>query len=106
MAPTRRRDDARRGLGLEFGNQVLVLKAARRLAASGLGVVLSTHDPDHAFARASRVHLLAEGATRAVGARREVLTPEVPTRTYGLPVAVEQLVDGHPVCVVAKDLLQ
>jgi iron complex transport system ATP-binding protein len=84
---------------LDFGNQVLVLKEVRRLAAAGLGVVLSTHNPDHAFACASRVHLLADGATRAAGVPREVLTPEVLTRTYGVPVAVEQLANGQPVCV-------
>jgi iron complex transport system ATP-binding protein len=83
---------------------VLVLKEVRRLAAAGLGVVLSTHNPDHAFACASRVHLLADGATRAAGVPREVLTPEVLTRTYGVPVAVEQLANGQPVCV-AEDLL-
>jgi iron complex transport system ATP-binding protein len=90
---------------LDFGNQVLVLKEVRRLAAAGLGVVLSTHNPDHAFACASRVHLLADGATRAAGVPREVLTPEVLTRTYGVPVAVEQLANGQPVCV-PEDLLE
>ena len=43
---------------LDFGNQVLVLAEIRRLAASGLAIVLSTHDPDHAFSVASRVALL------------------------------------------------
>jgi len=89
---------------LDFGNQVLVLKEVRRLAAAGLGIVLSTHNPDHAFACATRVHLLAEGTTRAAGVPGEVLTPEVLTRTYGVPVAVERLGDGHPVCV-PTDLL-
>ena len=40
---------------LDFGNQVLVLGEVKKLAASGLGIVLSTHNPDHAFACASRV---------------------------------------------------
>jgi iron complex transport system ATP-binding protein len=86
---------------LDFGNQVLVLKEVRRLAASGLGIVLSTHNPDHAFACATRVHLLAEGTTRTAGVPREVLTPEVLTRTYGVPVSVERLGTGHHVCVPA-----
>ena len=35
---------------LDFGNQAVVLRQVRRLRASGLDIVLSTHDPDHAFA--------------------------------------------------------
>jgi iron complex transport system ATP-binding protein len=84
---------------LDFGNQALVLTEVHRLAASGLGIVLSTHNPDHAFAYATRVHLLAEGTTQAAGPPREVLTPEVLSRVYGVPVAVEHLANGTPVCV-------
>ena len=50
------------------------------------------------------MHLLAEGITRAAGVPRGVLTPEVLARTYGVPVAVERLGDGHPLCV-PTDLL-
>ena len=32
---------------LDFGNQVVVLAEVKRLAAQGLTIVLSTHDPDH-----------------------------------------------------------
>jgi ABC-type cobalamin/Fe3+-siderophores transport system ATPase subunit len=46
---------------LDFGNQVLVLSEVRRLAARGTGVILATHDPDHAFAIASRVALIRNG---------------------------------------------
>ncbi len=35
---------------LDFGNQALVLREIRRLVAQGLGIVISTHKPDHAFA--------------------------------------------------------
>jgi iron complex transport system ATP-binding protein len=52
---------------LDFGNQVLVLAEIRTLAASGLAIVLSTHDPDHAFSVASRVALLDGGRLVAQG---------------------------------------
>jgi iron complex transport system ATP-binding protein len=84
---------------LDFGNQVLVLAEIRKLKAKGLGIVLSTHNPDHAFAAATRVQLLAEGTTRAQGVPTQVLTPEVLTQVYGVPVAVERLDSGHHVCV-------
>ena len=44
---------------LDFGNQVVVLSQVRRLADRGAGIVLSTHDPDHAFAVAHRVGAVA-----------------------------------------------
>ncbi len=84
---------------LDFGNQVLVLTQVRKLAASGLGIVLSTHNPDHALACATYVHLIADGRTQASGPPAEVLTRENLSQTYGVPVAIEQLPGGHRVCV-------
>lgn len=89
---------------LDFGNQLLVLREVRKLADAGLGVVLSTHNPDHAFACASRAHLLADGATQAAGPPEQVLTPALLSRVYGVPIAVERLPDGRHVCAPAVPL--
>ena len=86
---------------LDFGNQVLVLTEVQRLAASGIGIVLSTHNPDHAFACATRAHLLAEGTTQTAGAPIDVLTPQILSSVYGVPVTVERLAGGRHVCVPA-----
>lgn len=83
---------------LDFGNQVVVLNEIRRLAARGLGVVLSTHNPDHAFVCANTVLVLHEGAARAMGPPREVLTAALLSEVYGVAVEVEQLPSGHYVC--------
>src|SRR5262249_21665140 len=50
---------------LDFGNQVVVLSEVKRLAARGLAVLLSTHDPDHAFSISDRVALLDRRAPAA-----------------------------------------
>jgi iron complex transport system ATP-binding protein len=84
---------------LDFGNQVLVLREVARLAASGLAVVLSTHDPDHAFAVAHQVALLHEGALIASGPPTAVLTPQRLAQVYGITVTVERLAGGQTVCV-------
>ncbi len=84
---------------LDFGNQALVLREIKALAARGYGIVLSTHDPDHAFACASAVALLHGGRLIATGPPRAVLTPARLQAVYGLPVAVERLAGGHTVCV-------
>ena len=83
---------------LDFGNQVVVLSEVKRLAAQGLAVLLSTHDPDHAFSISDRVALLDRGRLIEQGRPQEVLTPERLRQVYGVPVAVERLSQGQTVC--------
>ncbi|MCL3883956.1 ABC transporter ATP-binding protein [Marivita sp. GX14005] len=88
---------------LDFGNQAQVLAQIRMLArdaASGsCGVILSTHDPDQAFALEARVLLMAHGGCRAQGMADEVLTDAALSAVYGLPVSVERTSSGRRVCL-------
>ena len=52
---------------LDFGNQVRVLEHIQALARSGIGVLLSTHDPDQAFLCATRVAMLHGGRLARLG---------------------------------------
>jgi iron complex transport system ATP-binding protein len=72
---------------------------ARRNKPAGLGIVLSTHDPDHAFAAGSRVLLLHDGRVVADGAPKDVLTKARLEQVYGVPVDIETLADGRVTCV-------
>jgi len=83
---------------LDFGNQVVVLSEVKRLAAQGLAIVLSTHDPDHAFSVGHRVALLDGGRLVAQGVPHEVLTPERLRSVYRVSVVVERLSRGQTVC--------
>ncbi len=83
---------------LDFGNQILVLTQIRKLARAGLGIVLSTHNPDHAFACGTRVLVLSEGAALAEGPVADVLTAELLSSVYGVTVTVEELATGHRIC--------
>jgi iron complex transport system ATP-binding protein len=84
---------------LDFGNQARVLTVVKGLAQRGLAIVLSTHDPDHAFAIGARVLLLHEGRVIADGAPGEVLTRQRLQQVYGVPVSIETLADGRCICV-------
>ncbi|MPY75825.1 MAG: ATP-binding cassette domain-containing protein [Alphaproteobacteria bacterium] len=86
---------------LDFGNQALVLREVRRLVGKGFGLVISTHNPDHAFACATRVALLHDGGVMAAGAPADVLTPDHMLRMYGVTVTIERLADGRTVCAPA-----
>ena len=55
---------------LDYGNQVRIIGEIARLSRSGYGIVLSTHNPDHAFAVADKVTLTTAASWRAAGRRR------------------------------------
>jgi iron complex transport system ATP-binding protein len=84
---------------LDFGNQARVLSEIAHLAAAGgHGVILSTHDPDQAFALDAEVVLMHGGRIAAQGAPAAVLTPGRLTEVYGVPVTVERTESGRLVC--------
>jgi iron complex transport system ATP-binding protein len=87
--------------GLDFGNQVRVLERIKRLAASGISILFSTHDPDHAFLCAQRALLLAEGRALEIGTPPDVIRPDTLERLYGVSVQVLKLQNGGHTCLPA-----
>ena len=73
---------------LDFGNQARVLDRVLGLAGQGMGVLLSTHNPDHALACADRVLLLHGGRIVAEGVPEAVITSENLKKLYGVEVDV------------------
>ena len=73
---------------LDLGNEVRVLERVRALKDRGLAVVLSTHDPDHAFIAADVVALMADGGIVAFGAPDKTITPDLLRRLYRVAVSV------------------
>jgi len=73
---------------LDFGNQGKVMREIRALAASGLGVLFTTHDPNHAMRAADRAYLLKQGSRLAEGVTGSVLNRGQLEALYGAPVDV------------------
>ena len=71
---------------LDFGNQGKVMREIRSLAASGHGVLFTTHDPNHAMRAADRAYLLRDGARVAEGTVGAVLNREQLMMLYDTPV--------------------
>jgi iron complex transport system ATP-binding protein len=86
---------------LDFGNQVRVLERIAQLAGSGIAILFSSHDPDHAFLAARRVLLLAEGRVLEAGTPREVIRPDTLERMYRVSVQVLPLPGGGHTCLPA-----
>lgn len=72
---------------LDFGNQLRILDTVRRLAERGIGVLLSTHQPQHVLQVADRIALMSAGSLQALGPAYEVATPEHLATLYGVDVA-------------------
>ncbi len=81
---------------LDFGNQARVLEEIARLRQAGIGLLVSTHHPEHAFRIADRALLLAKGSLVAQGPVEATLTSANLTALYGRPVevATARLADG------------
>ena len=84
---------------LDFGNQVRVLQKIAALGASGIAILFSSHDPDHAFLCARRALLLAEGRVLEIGTPRDVIRPDTLERMYRVSVQVMPLPGGMHTCL-------
>jgi iron complex transport system ATP-binding protein len=86
---------------LDFGNQLRVLAQVSALARGGMTVVLSTHDPDHAFHVADRVAMLHGGRLVRLGPPDEAVTRDSLREVYGVEIEVVAIAGGRRVCVPA-----
>jgi iron complex transport system ATP-binding protein len=84
---------------LDFGNQVKVLEKISSLADTGISVVFSSHDPDHAFLGAQRALLLGEGRVLEIGAPKDVVRSDTLKRLYGVDVQVVPVGNDRHTCL-------
>lgn len=71
---------------LDFGNQIKVLRQIRSLAEKGIGVVFTSHFPNHAFLCASQVAVIKNKQQLLIGPVEEIVTKEVLEEIYGIEV--------------------
>lgn len=90
--------------GLDLHNQAQILALLRKLVADGLGVLLTTHHPDHALYLADSVVLMGASDVRS-GPAESLLSDEGLTRLYGIDVQTityEQAGGGSRRAIVTK----
>jgi iron complex transport system ATP-binding protein len=73
---------------LDVRNQVLTLRIVRTLAKTGMTMIMTTHDPNHALWFGGSAALIKNGRFLAVGPAAEVMTEARLTETYDVDVAV------------------
>jgi iron complex transport system ATP-binding protein len=73
---------------LDYGNQIRVLQIVNTLRQSGYAIVMSAHNPDHAFLSATHAAVLSEGRIVALGDPHSVITSESLSKLYGARIRV------------------
>lgn len=73
---------------LDFGNQIRVLEQINNLAKKGLGVIMTSHFPDHAFLCSTKVALMHKNIKFIIGNMDEVITEENLKSAYGVNVKI------------------
>ncbi|MDO3646177.1 ABC transporter ATP-binding protein [Nocardia mangyaensis] len=76
---------------LDLRNQARVLTVLRALADDGMAVVMTTHHPDHALHVAERSMLMVSPDDQRIGPTRELLTGELLTEMYGVPIVTADI---------------
>jgi iron complex transport system ATP-binding protein len=75
---------------LDYGNQLRLLMTISGLSSQGYSILLSTHNPDHAFLFARRVLALHNHELAGLGSPAEVLTSELIQKLYGIKVRLRK----------------
>lgn len=88
--------------GLDPAHQLDAADLFRRLADSGVGVVVTLHDLSMALRMSDRIVVLAEGGVLADDPPASALTPEVLRRAYGVEATLTEGPGGPLIDVIRR----
>ena len=73
---------------LDFGNQLKVLQQVKALQSQDIGIILSTHNPDHVFLCDSKVAVVKDHTIAALGTPDEVMTEALLKDLYEVEIKI------------------
>ncbi len=79
---------------LDLGNQVRILRVVKSLAEGGIGIVMATHFPDHAFIAATKSAIMNRGRITHRGFPEDIINEANMHETFGVNVKVIQIQEG------------
>jgi iron complex transport system ATP-binding protein len=89
---------------LDYGNQVRVLTHILRLIREqGMGVVMTTHNPNDALLYATAVAILGPGGRFLTGSPREIITTDLLNELYRVSAQMVPIGGNVSVCVPVRD---
>lgn len=80
---------------LDYANQIRMLKMTKELSREGYSIIMTTHDPDHAFLVCSRALMLKGGKIVSAGIPDDVVTTDNLTNLYNTRVCVTTAETDH-----------
>jgi|WetSurMetagenome_2_1015567.scaffolds.fasta_scaffold18396_4 iron complex transport system ATP-binding protein len=78
---------------LDLKNQTIVMRLVRRLAKTGLSVIMTSHFPNHALTFAGYTAVMHKGTFITQGRSDEVINEESLKQAYGIDIRVYTLKD-------------
>jgi len=85
---------------LDYGNQIKILNLIEELASQGYGIIMTTHNPDHAFLLNSYVGILDNEGQFTFGMGREIIDEALLTNLYDSEIKVVTLSEfDRNVCI-------
>lgn len=87
---------------LDLHHQDRVMRVIRERSHANRAMVVVIHDLSLAAAYADRVALIVDGSLRALGAPRDVMTPEILSDAYRVTLDVIDAPDGSPLIVPVR----
>jgi ABC transporter, ATP-binding protein len=82
---------------LDFGNQIKVIQQIKSLQNKHIGIVLSTHNPDHVFLCNSKVAVVKDGRLAVTGTPEEVMSETLLKSLYDIDMKIIDI-EGRKVC--------
>lgn len=86
---------------LDFGKQMETLNMILKMKQRGIGVLLTTHNPDHAFMVCDKVAIMNNGGFSSVGTPDEVISEESLQEIYHIKIRLSSFLEepGRKLCV-------
>jgi iron complex transport system ATP-binding protein len=76
---------------LDIGNQMKVLGILDSLAASGKGIIFTSHDPNHALLIDAEVAAIRGVNDSVIGVSREIITENIAKELYGVHAKIIEM---------------
>ena len=74
---------------LDFGNQIKIIRQVRDLQDKSLGIIMSTHSPDHVFMCGAQAVIVDSGKIFSVGSCENV-SESLLKKIYGVDILIDE----------------
>ncbi|NOX32221.1 MAG: ABC transporter ATP-binding protein [Deltaproteobacteria bacterium] len=84
---------------LDYGNQVRILSLIHHLSRKGTSVIMTSHNPDHAFMISDKVGIMFDKSISHVNSPQKIITEKILSQIYGIKVRLRHDDDFGKICV-------